>query len=109
MTRLPLRRNRWSASVIGTRLILLGMALGFVLVFPTDTPGGNSLDERVLGEARDVLFNYVAWEIDAIGGKLTQQQARLAPYTTETQRVPDLDALLVKVRQAPNPDPPNAR
>ncbi|MCC7447397.1 MAG: hypothetical protein IT324_08280 [Anaerolineae bacterium] len=79
-----IRRIPWRA--IRTRLILGAIALGFMIGFPNDTPGGNSLNDRVLGHAKDVLFNYVAWEADAIGVKLVQQQAGLAPYLTEAQR-----------------------
>jgi len=79
-----IRRIPWRA--IRTRLILGAIALGFMIGFPNDTPGDNSLNDRVLAHAKDVLFNYVAWEADAIGVKLAQQQAGLAPYLTESQR-----------------------
>ncbi len=79
-----IRHIPWRA--IRTRLILGAIALSFMIGFPNDTPGGNSLNDRVLGHAKDVLFNFVAWEADAIGVKLVQQQAGLAPYLTEAER-----------------------
>jgi len=79
-----IRRIPWRA--IRTRLILGAIALGFMIGFPNDTPGDNSLNDRVPAHAKEVLFNYVAWEADAIGVKLAQQQAGLAPYLTESQR-----------------------
>ncbi len=74
----------WRA--IRTRLILIAIAVGIVLLFPADTPGGNSLNDRVLGQAKNDLFNYVAWEADALQQKLVEQQAGLSPYLTEDQR-----------------------
>src|SRR5919109_2654512 len=83
-----MRRLRiyFSPRFLGTRLILLGIALGFVTIFPGDTPGGNSIDAWVLAKAKESLFNYVAWETDAIIQKIEQGQAGAAPYLTETQR-----------------------
>jgi hypothetical protein len=78
-----LRRIPWQS--IRTRLILAGIALAFMAVVPADTPGGNSLNDRVLGRARNVLFNYVAWEAEAIAGKLNQQ-AGISAYLTEAER-----------------------
>jgi hypothetical protein len=79
-----LSRLSWQA--IWARLILAVLALGFVAAFPGDTPAGNNLDDRVLGRARDVLFNYVAWEVDALGSKISQQSSGLAAYMTEARR-----------------------
>jgi hypothetical protein len=78
------KRLSWQA--ISTRLILAALAFGFITAFPGDTPAGNDLDDKVLGQARDVLFNYAAWEVDAIGGKIGQQASGLAAYMTETER-----------------------
>lgn len=83
------------------RLIMLGIAAAYLVLFFGDTPGGNSLDERVLGRAKDVLFNYVEWELDAISFKLRQQQAGLSPYLSEAQRsayVVDYLALVRKLQ-----------
>ncbi len=79
-----LRRISWQS--IRTRLILAIIALGVISLFPGDTPAGNSLDDKVLGRARDVLFNYVAWEADALGGKINQDESGLSPYMTEAER-----------------------
>ncbi len=68
-----------------TRLTLGIIALSFISIVPVATPGGNSLTSRVLGKARDVLFNYVAWEIDAINQKFLQSGANTAAYLTDAQ------------------------
>jgi hypothetical protein len=78
------KRLSWQA--IGTRLILAVLALGTIVAFPGDTPAGNSLDDRVIGQAGDDLFNYVAWEADAIASKIEQQSSGLAAAMTEAQR-----------------------
>lgn len=70
---------------IKTRLILALIAFIFLTVVPSATPGGNSLTARVLGKARDVLFNYVEWEADAINQKLLQHSAGTAAYLTDAQ------------------------
>jgi len=79
--------------------VLLGVALIFLVLFVADTPGGNSLDERVLGRAKDVLFNYVEWELDAISFKLRQQQAGVSPYLREAQRSAYVVEYLALVRK----------
>jgi hypothetical protein len=79
-----LKRLSWQA--VWTRLILAVLAFGYIAALPGDTPAGNSLDDRVLGQARDVLFNYAAWEVDAIGSKINQQSSGLAAYMTEAER-----------------------
>src|SRR5258708_9343601 len=68
-----------------TRLTLGIIALSFMAIVPAATPGGNSLTARVLGKARDVLFNYVAWETDAINQKFLQSGANTAAYLTDPQ------------------------
>jgi hypothetical protein len=78
-----LRPIAWQS--IRTRLILGGIALAFMAAVPADTPGGNSLNDRVLGRARNVLFNYVAWEAEAIADKLSQQTG-ISAYLTEAER-----------------------
>jgi hypothetical protein len=78
-----LRRFPWRA--FRTRLILAGLAIGFVFLFPADTPGGNDLSSKVLSKASDVLFNYVAWEVDALARKILQQQVSIAPYLSGSQ------------------------
>lgn len=79
LKRIPWRKLR-------TRLILAVLAVGFVILVPSNTPGGNDLNTKVLGQARDVLFNYLAWEADALARKITQTQAGVAPYLTEAER-----------------------
>ncbi|MEP7287136.1 MAG: hypothetical protein ABI947_15385 [Chloroflexota bacterium] len=71
---------------VRARLTLALIALAYLAIFPGDTPAGNSLNERVLGSAKEVLFNYVAWEANAISRKFDQQQAGLSAYLTEPQR-----------------------
>lgn len=78
--------RRWLRR-LRTALILGGLAFAFVTLVPNDTPSGNSLNEKVLGKAKDVLFNYVAWELTAIGYKLSQITSGVAPYLDEQQRV----------------------
>lgn len=80
----PFRRIPWEA--LATRLVLLGLALVFLVFFPASTPGGGSLTERVLGKARDDLFNYLAWEVDALFQKFREVQSGLAPFLDEGQR-----------------------
>lgn len=77
--------------------ILLLIAALFVGLVPGDSPGGNSVTDRVLGKADDILFNYVAWELDAIGGKLTQTNAGAAPYLDEKTRSAYVIAYLRRV------------
>jgi len=66
--------------------MLAGIALVFMAFFPGDTPGGNSLNDHVLGYAKDVLYNYVAWEIDAIVQKIQQLESGIAPFLSERDR-----------------------
>lgn len=80
-----------------TRLILVVIAAGFVAAFPGDTPGGNSVSDKVLGKAGDILFNYVAWEVQAIGYKLNQVQGGAAPYLDEGTRSSYVDNYLKQV------------
>src|SRR5579859_114472 len=77
------RRNPWRT--ISTWLLLAWLAFGYIAFVPGDTPGGNSLTERVSGQARDVLFNYVAWEADAFLGKILQNQSAFARYMPDDQ------------------------
>ncbi|HVO43120.1 MAG TPA: hypothetical protein VMT34_10870 [Aggregatilineales bacterium] len=80
----PTRRIWWHR--LRTRLILGLIALGFTISVPSGTPAQNGLEDRVVGRARDVLFNYVGWESDALTGKIVQHQAGVAPYLSEADR-----------------------
>ncbi len=90
-----LRRIPWDA--LRTRLILLIIAVGFAFLFPGDTPGGNGLSDKVLGQARDRLFNYVTWEAEALFHKVVQTQSGLAPYLSEADRAAYVVVYLRKV------------
>ncbi len=79
-----LRRLPWRSICTWSTLALIALAV--VVLFPSDTPAGNSLEERVLGKARDVLFNYVAWEVEAIASKIGQQESGPGPYMAEADR-----------------------
>ncbi len=79
------RSRRNPLRTFSTWLFLAWLAFGYVALVPGDTPGGNSLNERVLVQARDVLFNYAAWESDAFLGKIQQNQSGLARYLTDEQ------------------------
>src|SRR5260221_2586198 len=61
----------WNALRTGGILVFYGAV--YLALGPADTPASNSLSERVLGKARNDLFNYVQWEGDAIGQKVAQQ------------------------------------
>src|SRR5450432_1814551 len=69
-------RSRWLLTVFAAAYLALGAA---------DAPSSNSLNELVLGKARDNLFNYVEWEADAIGQKFSQQLTGAAGYLTDEQ------------------------
>ena len=80
-----------------TYAILIVIAVGFIGLFPGDTPGGNSMTDKVLGKTGNILFNYVAWEVQAIGYKLNQVQGGAAPYLDEQTRANYVDAYLKQV------------
>ncbi len=73
----------WKAARTGG--ILTVYAAAYLALGPADTPAGNSLNERVLGKARDVLFNYIQWEADAVGQKIGQHYAGVGPHLTDAQ------------------------
>jgi hypothetical protein len=77
--------HRWWG-VVAVRGGLGLLALAFVVLFPGDTPAGNSQSNKILGMVKDVLFNYVAWEVEAIGAKLSQTHGGLAAYLDERAR-----------------------
>jgi hypothetical protein len=62
------------------------IALAYLFSVPNSTPAQNSLDDRVLGRARNVLFNYIGWEADALTHKLVQNESSAAPDMSETDR-----------------------
>lgn len=82
------------------RVVLIGWALAFIAFVPAPAPAGTALDERVLGKARDYLYNYVSWELEAILFKIRQAHSSLAPFTTETERARFVIRYLDAVRRA---------
>jgi hypothetical protein len=79
-----LRFPSWQT--IRARLVLLLVAFAYLVLFPGDTPGGNSPNEQVVFNAKDYLFDYVGWELGAISQKLAEQQSGLSAALNETQR-----------------------
>jgi hypothetical protein len=81
--------RRWAKRLARNLLVgtVLGvLAMGFIVLFSGDTPGGNSLQDKALAPIRDILFDYVAWELGAIGYKLNQVQGGVSPYLDEATR-----------------------
>lgn len=79
-----MKHRWWGVWLVRGVLGLMGLA--FVVLFPGDTPGGNSQQDKILGKIGNMLFNYVAWEVEAIGYKLNQTHGGLAPYLDEAAR-----------------------
>jgi len=79
-----------------TRFILMLWAVGFLALVPTSTPQGDRLEEKVLGKARDVLYNYAAWEVEAVFAKIRQAHGSPVPFMDESTRV----ALVLDYAQA---------
>lgn len=69
-----------------TRLILLVFAAAFILIVPADTPPANTRSDRVLGYAKDSLYNYVAWLIGAVIAKIGQTHADPTAFMSEAAR-----------------------
>lgn len=78
------RRFPWAA--LRNRLALGALAVFFVALFPGSTPAANRLEDRVLGQARDSLFNYVEWNANALIAKIRQVHASPSPYLDEPAR-----------------------
>jgi hypothetical protein len=78
------RRFPWAA--LRNRLALAVLAVFFVSLFPGSTPAANRLEDRVIGQARDSLFNYVEWDISALMAKIRQVHASPSPYLDEPAR-----------------------
>jgi hypothetical protein len=103
LSKTPFWRSNWWKSeqwqAILARAALGVIALVFLVVFPGEKPAPNSLDLRVNAEAKDVLFNYVGWEVSAVSAKFTQQFAGDAAYMDESQRSAYIVDYLQRVRQ----------
>ncbi|MCE7948915.1 MAG: hypothetical protein DYG88_15950 [Chloroflexi bacterium CFX4] len=69
-----------------TRFALLCFAAAFALIVPADTPPANTRYDRVLGYAKDSLYNYVAWELGAIFAKLGQTHSDPTAFLSEPER-----------------------
>lgn len=82
-----------------TRLALLGFAAAFALIVPADTPPANTRYDRVLGYAKDSLYNYVAWEIGAIFAKLGQTHADPTAFLPESERAAFVVDYLARVAE----------
>ncbi|MDW8297749.1 MAG: hypothetical protein RML95_00260 [Anaerolineae bacterium] len=94
-----MRRFRRLLGKIFTRLILLIFAAAFVVVVPSDTPPANTRADRVLGYAKDSLYNYVAWLIGAVVAKLGQTHADPTAFMTESARSAFVVDYLARVAQ----------
>lgn len=81
-----MRRTRLWLGRLLTRLILLIFAAAFIVVVPADTPPANTPADRVLGYAKDSLYNYVAWLIGAAIAKIGQTHADPTIFLTESAR-----------------------
>ncbi|PJF36407.1 MAG: hypothetical protein CUN49_05595 [Candidatus Thermofonsia Clade 1 bacterium] len=81
-----MRRFRAVVSKILIRLALLTFAAAFAFIVPGDTPPANTRSDRVLGYAKDALYNYVAWLVGAIGAKLGQAHADPTIFMPESAR-----------------------
>ncbi len=69
-----------------TRLILLIFAAAFIVSVPADTPPANTRSDRVLGYAKDSLYNYVGWLLGAAIAKIGQTHADPSAFMPEAAR-----------------------
>ncbi|MBN2471443.1 MAG: hypothetical protein JXN59_12025 [Anaerolineae bacterium] len=107
------------------RLLRLGLLCLFIIVFfRGSVPPPGDLYTVAASHARDNLFDYVGWEVEALGGKLLQSAFGPASYLDENTRADivraymrDLDAVLQLEAQIaaiysdptlPNPDSASA-
>lgn len=81
-----MRRLRTWLGRAFTRLVLIILAAGFIVIVPSDTPPANSRHERVLGYAKDSLYNYVEWLLGAVIAKLGQAHADPTAFMPESAR-----------------------
>ncbi|MCC7208678.1 MAG: hypothetical protein IT323_15325 [Anaerolineae bacterium] len=80
------RRRQVPWAALRNRLALAALAVAFVALFPGSTPAANRLEDRVIGQARDALFNYVEWNVGALVAKIRQVHASPSPYLDEPAR-----------------------
>ncbi len=100
------------------RLVMLVALLG---ALGDGTFRDDSLQARVTALARDRLFDYVTWEVDALWGKVRQEWLGVGPYLDDERQhdqvidflarlsdVQDLEAEIERVYTDPNVADPDA-
>ncbi|MCC6904491.1 MAG: hypothetical protein IT326_01530 [Anaerolineae bacterium] len=88
---------RWGSFVRGFFLVLL--AGGFLIAVPGARPDTSSESFRTLGITHPYLFDFVAWEADALVDKASTAAAAPYAYMSSTERVLYVRGYLESIRQ----------
>ncbi|GAB4552440.1 MAG: hypothetical protein OHK0023_20480 [Anaerolineae bacterium] len=104
-----------------TRFYLLLFAALFILCVPNAAPSGATRYERTLSYAKDILFDYITWTLDAIvhklgvvhGGTATalptaEQSAFVVAYLERVAQLSALNSQLERIYTDPNVTNPEA-
>jgi hypothetical protein len=121
---LAISRRVWQRGKRAARLLLKVMdwivaVLVLLALLGDGKEQATSLQSRVLALARNDLFDYVTWEIDAVWGKARQelfgvqtyldndaQQAQVVQYLTRLSQVQALEAQIERIYADPNTSDP---
>ncbi len=77
------RRVRRILRALWIALLRLALTVGLIAALGDGAVRDTSLSARVTALARPHLFDYAAWEVDALWGKLGQAVLGVAPYLTD--------------------------
>lgn len=104
-----------------TRFYLLAFAALFVLFVPNAAPSGVTRYERTLSYAKDILFDYITWTLDAIVHKLgvvhggtaaalsaAEQSAFVVAYLDRVAHLGALNYQIERIYADPNVTNPEA-
>jgi hypothetical protein len=80
-----IRLARRALHTLWVALLRLTLTIALIAMLGEGTVRDTSLSARVTALARDHLFNYVAWEAEALWGKLRESALGVGPYLDDEQ------------------------
>ncbi|MEB2287979.1 MAG: hypothetical protein OZ934_07705 [Anaerolineae bacterium] len=83
--RIAWRRARRSLRALWIGALRLALTIALIVVLGDGAVRDTSLSARITALARDHLFDYAAWEVEALWGKLRESVLGVGPYLEDEQ------------------------
>ena len=90
------RQFNWPLARSLARVLVICLLM--VITFTASTPPPGDLYTNAAAHARDYLFNYVGWEVNALTAKADEALFGVAPYLDETTRSDIVRAYMAELR-----------